>query len=127
MFCVIAQGISMESLWEFARNLREAHEQQVVSITVFMAILCFCLVIGHLLGENRWVNESITALLIVIYLQNFHFSNLHATSLCFWCFSICMVLCLDIDANCRGKGFLRFKFCKLSFILLLTRDVSVER
>lgn len=36
---------------------------QVVSITLFVAILCLCLVIGHLLQENRWVNESITALL----------------------------------------------------------------
>ncbi|XP_051128188.1 sodium/hydrogen exchanger 4 isoform X2 [Andrographis paniculata] len=53
----------MDSVFEFARNVGEAHEQ-VVSITLFVAILCFCLVIGHLLEENRWVNESITALII---------------------------------------------------------------
>ncbi|KAI3456856.1 hypothetical protein Pfo_013519, partial [Paulownia fortunei] len=53
----------MERIWEVARNLGETHEQ-VVPITVFVAVLCFCLVIGHLLEENRWVNESITALLI---------------------------------------------------------------
>lgn len=41
-----------------------SHEM-VVPITVFVAILCFCLVIGHLLEENRWVNESITAIIIV--------------------------------------------------------------
>ncbi|XP_073010099.1 sodium/hydrogen exchanger 4 [Typha latifolia] len=36
----------------------------VVSISVFIAVLCLCIVVGHLLEENRWVNESITALLI---------------------------------------------------------------
>ncbi|KAG0449494.1 hypothetical protein HPP92_027341 [Vanilla planifolia] len=34
----------------------------VVSITLFVALLCACIVIGHLLEENRWMNESITAL-----------------------------------------------------------------
>ncbi|XP_021906015.1 sodium/hydrogen exchanger 4 [Carica papaya] len=38
--------------------------KQVVPITVFVAVLTFCLLIGHLLEENRWVNESITAILI---------------------------------------------------------------
>ncbi|KAJ3702027.1 hypothetical protein LUZ61_005732 [Rhynchospora tenuis] len=36
----------------------------IVSINIFIALLCACIVIGHLLEENRWVNESITALLI---------------------------------------------------------------
>eukprot|EP00252_Welwitschia_mirabilis_P023585 TRINITY_DN6706_c0_g1_i2.p1 TRINITY_DN6706_c0_g1~~TRINITY_DN6706_c0_g1_i2.p1 ORF type:complete len:549 (+),score=66.10 TRINITY_DN6706_c0_g1_i2:443-2089(+) len=36
----------------------------VVSITLFMTLLCACIVIGHLLEENRWMNESITALII---------------------------------------------------------------
>jgi hypothetical protein len=37
----------------------------VVSICVFTAVLCLCLVAGHLLEDNKWVNESITALIIV--------------------------------------------------------------
>lgn len=37
----------------------------VVSINLFVALLCTCIVLGHLLEENRWMNESITALLIV--------------------------------------------------------------
>lgn len=45
-------------------NLANDHEQ-VVPVTVFVAVLCLCLVIGHLLEENRWVNESITAIIIV--------------------------------------------------------------
>ncbi|CAN6467763.1 unnamed protein product [Victoria cruziana] len=36
----------------------------VVSINIFVTLLCACIVIGHLLEENRWMNESITALLI---------------------------------------------------------------
>lgn len=37
----------------------------VISMNLFVALLCACIVIGHLLEENRWVNESITALVIV--------------------------------------------------------------
>ncbi|KAJ8466175.1 hypothetical protein OPV22_028727 [Ensete ventricosum] len=36
----------------------------VVSITVFVALLCACLVIGHLLEGSRWANESIASLLL---------------------------------------------------------------
>lgn len=36
----------------------------VVSINLFVALLCTCIVLGHLLEENRWMNESITALII---------------------------------------------------------------
>ncbi|XP_058225753.1 sodium/hydrogen exchanger 1-like isoform X1 [Rhododendron vialii] len=36
----------------------------VVAITVFVALLCACIVIGHLIEEHRWANESITALLL---------------------------------------------------------------
>ncbi|KAG2407185.1 Sodium/hydrogen exchanger 2 Na(+)/H(+) exchanger 2 [Vigna angularis] len=36
----------------------------VVSMNIFVALLCACIIIGHLLEENRWINESITALLM---------------------------------------------------------------
>ncbi|KAI4310991.1 hypothetical protein MLD38_035929 [Melastoma candidum] len=36
----------------------------VVSLNLFAALLCGCIVIGHLLEENRWMNESITSLVI---------------------------------------------------------------
>ncbi|KAF7837151.1 sodium/hydrogen exchanger 2-like [Senna tora] len=36
----------------------------VVSMNLFVALLCACIIIGHLLEENRWINESITALVI---------------------------------------------------------------
>lgn len=60
--------MELEKIW----NLGEARDQ-VVPLTVFIAVLCFCLIVGHLLEENRWVNESITALLIV-YIRFSQFS-----------------------------------------------------
>lgn len=49
-------------------NLDSTHSQ-VVPITLFVALLCVCLVIGHLLEEYPWLNESITAILIVRFLS----------------------------------------------------------
>lgn len=46
-----------------AENVGADHKQ-VVPITVYMAVLCFALIIGQLLEDNRWVNESITAIII---------------------------------------------------------------
>ncbi|KAG7037348.1 Sodium/hydrogen exchanger 4, partial [Cucurbita argyrosperma subsp. argyrosperma] len=45
------------------KNIGSDHAP-VVPLTLFVAVLCLCLVIGHLLEENRWVNESITAIII---------------------------------------------------------------
>uniref|UniRef100_A0A2N9JBS0 Cation/H+ exchanger transmembrane domain-containing protein n=1 Tax=Fagus sylvatica TaxID=28930 RepID=A0A2N9JBS0_FAGSY len=36
----------------------------IIALTAFFALLCACIIIGHLLEENRWANESITALLL---------------------------------------------------------------
>ncbi|XP_051127843.1 sodium/hydrogen exchanger 1-like [Andrographis paniculata] len=44
--------------------LSTSDHSSVVSITLFVTLLCACIVIGHLLEENRWMNESITALII---------------------------------------------------------------
>ncbi|PSS06096.1 Sodium/hydrogen exchanger 4 like [Actinidia chinensis var. chinensis] len=49
--------------FDSAMNLGNDHGR-VIPVTVFVAVLCLCLVIGHLLKENRWVNESITAIFI---------------------------------------------------------------
>ncbi|KAG6689840.1 hypothetical protein I3842_11G194500 [Carya illinoinensis] len=57
----IAQAVGVVSSSQ--QNLGNDHEQ-VVPVTVFVAVLCLCLVIGHLLEENRWVNVSIIAILI---------------------------------------------------------------
>lgn len=42
-----------------------ADEASVDAITLFVLLLCFCMVIGHLLEKNRWMTESITALALV--------------------------------------------------------------
>ncbi|KAL3649109.1 monovalent cation:H+ antiporter, CPA1 (nhx1) [Castilleja foliolosa] len=42
----------------------EPNHVSVDSITLFVTLICACIVIGHLLEENRWINESITALFI---------------------------------------------------------------
>ncbi|KAH9605859.1 hypothetical protein KSS87_012495 [Heliosperma pusillum] len=47
-----------------AGMLSTSDHTSVVSMNLFVALLCGCIVIGHLLEENRWMNESITALLI---------------------------------------------------------------
>ncbi|PWA74390.1 na+/H+ exchanger, Cation/H+ exchanger, Cation/H+ exchanger, CPA1 family [Artemisia annua] len=42
----------------------EPESEFVHHIALFAALLCACIVIGHLLEESRWMNESITALAI---------------------------------------------------------------
>lgn len=46
-------------------RLATSDHASIVSMNLFVALLCACIVIGHLLEENRWMNESITALIIV--------------------------------------------------------------
>ncbi|KAK7344206.1 hypothetical protein VNO77_13557 [Canavalia gladiata] len=46
------------------QTLSTSDHASVVSMNLFVALLCACIVIGHLLEENRWMNESITALVI---------------------------------------------------------------
>ncbi|XP_024023675.1 sodium/hydrogen exchanger 4 [Morus notabilis] len=53
----------LQGVMEFQKNLAKDHAQ-VVPISVFVAVLCLCVVVGHLLEENRWVNESITAIIL---------------------------------------------------------------
>ncbi|MQM21007.1 hypothetical protein Taro_054037, partial [Colocasia esculenta] len=47
-----------------AAAANNAGHAQVVSISIFVAVLCLCIVVGHLLEENRWVNQSITAMVV---------------------------------------------------------------
>ncbi|XP_039161959.1 sodium/hydrogen exchanger 2-like [Eucalyptus grandis] len=44
--------------------LMTSDHSSVVSMNLFVALLCACIVVGHLLEEYRWMNESITALAI---------------------------------------------------------------
>jgi hypothetical protein len=47
----------------------EPDQAPIHSITLFVALLCACILIGHLLEKHRWINESITALAIVSFCE----------------------------------------------------------
>ncbi|EEF41648.1 sodium/hydrogen exchanger 2 [Ricinus communis] len=56
-------GLSLVSVMKL--GLRSGpDEAHIDSITLFVALLCACILIGHLFEKNRWMNESITALVI---------------------------------------------------------------
>ncbi|KAI3755905.1 hypothetical protein L1987_55714 [Smallanthus sonchifolius] len=55
---------------DLAMNLESTHSN-VIPNTLFIAVLCLCLVVGHLLEAYRWLNESIAAILIVKLLSFF--------------------------------------------------------
>ncbi|MED6111215.1 monovalent cation:H+ antiporter, CPA1 (nhx1) [Stylosanthes scabra] len=57
-------GFGLDAVVSKLQNLATSDHSSVVSMNIFVALLCGCIVIGHLLEENRWMNESITALLI---------------------------------------------------------------
>ncbi|KAB2014827.1 hypothetical protein ERO13_D09G234300v2 [Gossypium hirsutum] len=59
----MAIGILSTLLAKSETILGSGHSS-VVSMNLFVALLCGCIVIGHLLEESRWMNESITALAI---------------------------------------------------------------
>uniref|UniRef100_A0A2L0VZY1 Na+/H+ antiporter family protein 3 n=1 Tax=Populus lasiocarpa TaxID=77070 RepID=A0A2L0VZY1_9ROSI len=54
----------MNSIGSKLQMLYTSDHASVVSMNLFVALLCACIVIGHLLEETRWMNESITALTI---------------------------------------------------------------
>lgn len=57
-------GVGLGFLFTKMNEISASDHTSVVSINLFVALLCACIVIGHLLEETRWMNESITALLI---------------------------------------------------------------
>lgn len=58
-------GLGVGSFFMRSGIMTDADEVSIDAITLFVALLCACIVIGHLLEENRWFNESITSLFIV--------------------------------------------------------------
>jgi hypothetical protein len=46
-------------------SLSVSDYDSIVAMNIFVALLCGCIVFGHLLEGNRWVNESTTALVMV--------------------------------------------------------------
>ena len=58
-------AMAVEALITKLTTMMTSDHASVVSMNLFVALLCACIIIGHLLEENRWINESITALVIV--------------------------------------------------------------
>ncbi|WCJ23549.1 sodium hydrogen exchanger 2 [Euphorbia peplus] len=56
--------LSVDSVLTKPEAILGSDHSSVVSINLFVALICACIVIGHLLEETRWMNESITALAI---------------------------------------------------------------
>ncbi|KAL2458566.1 Sodium/hydrogen exchanger 2 [Forsythia ovata] len=57
-------GFDLGTTLQKMNILSDTDNSSVVAINLFVTLLCACIVIGHLLEENRWMNESITALFI---------------------------------------------------------------
>ncbi|KAL7172235.1 hypothetical protein ACSBR2_031850 [Camellia fascicularis] len=58
-------GVRVGSVFMKLGNLTDANQVTMDVVTLFVHLICACIVIGHLLEKNRWFNESITALHIV--------------------------------------------------------------
>nr|ACF05807.1 Na+/H+ antiporter protein [Limonium gmelinii] len=56
--------MALSSILPKMNMLSTSDHASVFSMNLFVALLCACIVIGHLLEETQWMNESITALLI---------------------------------------------------------------
>ncbi|CAK8533678.1 unnamed protein product [Lathyrus sativus] len=61
MAMMMSTMVALNFTSDVEKNMAHDHAQ-VVHITLFVAVLCLCLLIGHLLEEIRWVNESIVAI-----------------------------------------------------------------
>lgn len=77
-------------------------EVSVDAITLFVVLLSACIVIGHLLEKNRWMTESISALLIV------SFSTLYTVG--FICSIIVRYMFVIIHTLCRIMQLCPFLF-----------------
>ncbi|KHN03007.1 Sodium/hydrogen exchanger 2 [Glycine soja] len=74
----MAVGVGALYLYDKLTTLMMTSDHaSVVSMNLFVALLCACIIIGHLLEENRWINESITALLIASHFLYLYYLPFH--------------------------------------------------
>lgn len=94
----------------------------VNSVTLFVALLCACIVIGHLLEENRWINDSITALLIVrsVYQSTWEtgFDLMNDSKTLFWLQGLFSGIIILLTTKGKSSRLLEFDE-QLFFIYLL--------
>lgn len=63
-----ARALSVGSLHTLMTKvgLGDAEDHMVVvSVTLFVTLLCACIVMGHLVEEFQWISESVTAITLV--------------------------------------------------------------
>ncbi|MCO5602902.1 hypothetical protein L7F22_057042 [Adiantum nelumboides] len=80
-FLVMLLDLYVEALLHWA-GFAEAVNENVAAITLFVSLLCICVIIGHLLEEIKWLNDSIIALTLgcitgVVVLLNSRGTNSH--------------------------------------------------
>lgn len=108
--------------------LSTSDHASVVSINLFVALLCGCIVIGHLLEESRWINESITALVIVssLFLPGLPVGKARIFLLLWawrnWVDSVLLVLLL-VQGVCTGVVILLTTKGKSSHIFVFSEDL----
>lgn len=58
-------GVRLDSLFASSgSSTLDPETESIDRIALFATLLCACIVIGHLLEKTRWINQSVTALLI---------------------------------------------------------------
>lgn len=91
----------------------------IIALSVFFTLLCACIIIGHLIEENRWANESITALLLVCQLE---FSWLVLLKI--WCFGqVFDAWCWKLQGLCAGGVGLLVSKDRSSHLLVFNEDL----
>ena len=94
----------------------------IAAVGMFVALMCVCIVVGHLLEENRWMNESTTALLIVS-------TSPSPVVLCLlMCSASCLadlivVMCVGLQGLGTGTVILLASSGKHSRILVFSEDL----
>lgn len=106
-------GFALGTVLSKMNNLSTSDHSSVVSVNLFVALLCACIVVGHLLEESRWMNESITALAIVSFYNLFNAFIV-----------LCMIFCLFfLQGLCTGVVILLFTGGKNSHLLVFSEDL----
>lgn len=116
-------GLELSNVLASLGMVSASDHTSVVSMNLFVALLCACIVIGHLLEEYRWINESITALAIVSwYMHAFYLMVFSEHQWGEFEFGILLftgsVYRSCYSANYRRKKFSPFSLQRRSFLYL---------
>ncbi|KAJ1378357.1 Sodium/solute symporter superfamily [Sesbania bispinosa] len=69
---IVTMGFNSNSSSTVVMRLSLSEENSPVhALTLFVLLLCACIIIGHLLDKSRWMTESVIALIIGLVAGNF--------------------------------------------------------